>query len=325
MTTSRHERGIALVIVLWVGLLVVAIAGAFILDTRNSTQLTRNFLDNAEARALADGGVHLAIFEVLRADDETQWQRDGRVYQRAVPGGTLDISIEDEAGKIDINSASDELLEGLFLSAGVDGDTASTFAQAIEKFRREEKSRTQSSRASGESRARIRRTSSVSRRSARRKADRVFHSVDSLGQIPGMTVELHALLRPALTVFGDSKLHYMSSPREALMAIPGITSEAVDMFLLGRTGDEASGPLADFLVEGRARAYWRKKESKFLTVKVRAQSENGAVFTRVAIVEMAEQDDQPFIVKEWREGDSQSIPPNNPIPAQAETLSGGAI
>ena len=115
MTGPRHERGIALVIVLWVGLLVVAIAGAFIVDTRNSTRLARNFLDNAEARALADGGVHLAIFELVRSDTAVQWQRDGRLYRRVVPGGTLEIAIEDEAGKIDLNSAGDEPLKATII------------------------------------------------------------------------------------------------------------------------------------------------------------------------------------------------------------------
>ena len=324
MKTPQHERGIALVIVLWVGLLVAAIAGAFILDTRNSTRLTRNFLDNAEARALADGGVHLAIFEVLRSDAETQLQRDGRIYRRDVPGGTLEFAVEDEAGKIDLNNANDELLEGLFRSAGVDSDKASTFVQAIDNIRRGEESRSQSSRSSGGLGARNRSGIRINRRSARRNARRAFHSVDSLGQIPGMTADLHALLRPALTVFGDRKLHYLSSPREALLAIPGITAEAVDTFLLGRTGDEANDPLGEFLVGGQARAYWRKSESKFVTVKVLAQSENGAKFARIAIVEIAEKDDQAFIVKEWREGDAQSIQPNIPTSTEAGALSGGA-
>ena len=338
MKTPQHERGIALVMVLWVGLLVAAIAGAFILDTRNSTRLTRNFLDNAEARALADGGIHIAIYELVRADAETQWRRDGRLYRRAVPGGTLEIAIEDEAGKIDLNNASEELLEGLFRSAGVTSDRASEFIQAIDDIRsgeasrklplrsagvpaRESKSAMDAIKASGQKKL----GSGGERRSRGRAAARAFHSVDSLGQVPGITTDLHALLRPALTVFGDRKLHYLTSPREALLAIPGITAEAVDTFLFERAGDEENKPLEGFLAEGRARDYWRGDESKFVTVKVLAQSGNGAKFVRIAIVELARQDDQPFIVKEWREGDALSIrPPYNPAPAEAGALSGGA-
>ena len=301
MKTPRNERGIALVIVLWVGLLVAAIAGAFILDTRNSTRLTRNFLDNAEARALADGGIHLAIYELVRSDAETQWRRDGRRYRRTVPGGTLEIAIEDEAGKIDLNNASDELLEGLFRSAGVDSGRAGAIVQAIDDLR-----------------------NGSDRRSRGRAAARAFHTVDSLAQVPGITAALHALLRPALTVFGSGKLHYPTSPREALLAIPGITAEAVDTFLLGRSGDEVNDPLDELLVEGRARNYWQRSKSKFVTVKVLAQSENGAKFVRIAIVQIAAKDDQPFIVEEWREGDALSFRPYSPAPPEAVGLSGGA-
>jgi hypothetical protein len=143
-------------------------------------------------------------------------------------------------------------------------------------------------------------------------------------QVPGITADLHALLLPALTEFGGTKLHYLTSPREALLAIPGVTAGAVDTFLLGRTADDVNDPLDAFLVEGRARAYWRKGESDFVTVKVQAQSDNGAKFVHIAIVKIAKQNDQPFIVKEWREGEAQSIRPDNPAPLETGKLSGGA-
>jgi hypothetical protein len=75
---------------------------------------------------------------------------------------------------------------------------------------------------------------------------------------------------------------------------------------------------------GQAQNYWRKGESKFVTVKVLAHSENGAQFVRIAILELAKKDDQPFIVKEWREGEALSIWRQNPSPADAGELPGGA-
>lgn len=95
-------------------------------------------------------------------------------------------------------------------------------------------------------------------------------------------------------------MHYLTSPREALLATPGVTAGAMDTFLLGRTADDANDPLDAFLVEGRARAYWRIGESDFVTVKVQNQSGNGAKFVHIAIVKIAKQNDQPFIVKERR-------------------------
>ena len=97
-------------------------------------------------------------------------------------------------------------------------------------------------------------------------------------------------------------MHYLTSPREALLAIPGVTAGAMDTFLLDRTADDVNDPLDAFLVEGRARAYWRIGESDFVTVKVQDQSGNGAKFVNIAIVKIAKQNYQPFIVKERRRG-----------------------
>ena len=324
MKASGHERGIALVIVLWVGLLVAAIAGAFIVSTRTSAKLSRNFLDTAEARALADGGVHFAVFELLRPNADAQWRRDGRLYQRDVPGGKLSIAIEDEAGKIDLNRASGELLEGLFLSAGVDSDRAGAFVDAIEKIRSGRELGGQMFPSAGAGSAGAVPPNNVGTGRGRLvggRAGMAFLSVDSLGQVPGMTAELQAKLRPALTVFGNNKLDFTDSPREALLAIPGVSADAVDTFLQGRTGDDVNVPLNEFMVEGQARDYWRKGESNFVTVKVQAQSQNGAKFTRIAIVELTRRSKEPFIVKEWKEGDAQSMP--LPPPPESETVPGG--
>jgi len=328
MTARKHERGIALVIVLWIGLLVVAIAGAFIVDTRNSTRMTRNFLDNAEARALADGGVHLAVHELLRSDETMQWQRDGRRYKRTVPGGTLEIAIEDEAGKIDLNNATDDLLSGLFWTAGIDRSSADELAKAVHDVRAGKERRNQSSRAARGSTSTIDEILSSGRnsssRSRSRAANRAFQSVDSLGQVPGMTPALYAKLRPALTVFGDRRLYYQTSPREALLAIPGITEEAVDTFLAERSTEDEIGSLNEFVAKGQARNFWRRGKSKYVMVKVLAESRSGAKFVRTAIVELLGRGDIPFKVKEWREGDTQSIWPQIQIPSAPVRVKGGA-
>ncbi len=54
---ATRGRGIALVAVLWVLVLLSVMAAGFLRDTSVETQVARNLLDNAEARALADAGV----------------------------------------------------------------------------------------------------------------------------------------------------------------------------------------------------------------------------------------------------------------------------
>jgi general secretion pathway protein K len=329
MMARKQERGIALVIVLWVGLLVVAIAGAFIADTRSSTQMARNFLDNAEARAMADGGVHLAIFELARLDSEPQIRRDGEPIKHVVPGGTLEMFIESEVGKIDLNNASDELLAGLFQSAGIDGEKAGDLVAAVEKFREDEEERIQDrlrnlpDETVRTGRTQFIKTAKLSNQN-RSGGARAFQSVDSLGQVNGMTAELHARLRSAITVYGATGLDYLTSPREALLAIPGVSVEAVDTFLENRGGEPPDDPLQEFLTQGRARDHWQESEGNAVTVKVLAELENGAKFVRIALVELSDDSEQPFVVREWREGSVQSIRRDKSPSSEDENLSGGA-
>jgi general secretion pathway protein K len=338
MIASKHERGIALVIVLWVGMLVIAISAAFIADTRSSTQMTRNFLDNAEARAMADGGVHLALFELLDPDPETPWKRDGQLYRHGVPGGALAIAVESEAGKIDINNANDKLLEGLFVAAGVGGEKASALIQAIGNFRTGEESRnrllrdldqpeeeivTEAQRMLRQAR-RNRESTGNQTTSGSRGKSRAFHSIDTLGQVPGISADLHARLRPALTVFGGRGVDFLTAPREVLLAIPGVSDQAVDNFLTGRAGDDAENSLETFLSVGSAREHWEEgDESKIVTVKVLAQSDNGASFIRIAVVELSERSEPPFVVKEWREGDTSWVRPDQFAQPDEENQEGG--
>jgi general secretion pathway protein K len=306
MRIPGNQRGIALVVVLWVGLLVAAIAGAFILDTRTSTQLTRNFVDNAEARALADGGVHLAVYELIRSEGEAQLSRDGRRYRRTVPGGVLDIAVEDEAGKIDINSAGRDLFLGLLRSVGTPEDKAVAIVDAIEKFRSGQEDRDDSLRSSGS------RIPYISPPAGGTGAGfgGAFHSVDGLAQVPGITPALFSELRPALTIFGDDGIYYLGAPPAVLLAIPDVSREAVEKFVQDRAGEDVTAPLDDFLVQGRARDYWRENPSQFVTVKIMARSASGARFARVAIVDIRATGDTPFVIKAWREGDATIFSPS---------------
>lgn len=334
----KNERGIALVVVLWVGLLVAAIAGAFVLDIRTSLKLTHNFLGNAEARALADGGVHLAIYELFRSDGEDAWVRDGSRYRRAVPGGMLHISVEDEAGKIDINKAEHDLLQGVFRSAGLSDGDAQIITEAIEKYRVGAALHESLLRSAGVSESDIKSLIDATSTAGREKSDRrgtgrraggntlgVFHAVDSLGQVPGVTPALFARLRPALTAYGGEGVHYLTAPPEALRAIPGMSKDAVDEFLAERVGEDPTAALNDFLVQGRARDYWQEDPGPFVTIKVTARSNNGAIFTRIAIVEIREAGEPSFDFKEWREGDSNSVGPPLRVAEEDPALSGKAL
>ncbi len=152
---ARHRgpagrRGLALVTVLWLLMLLALIAASFMRTTRTEINLTRNLIESAKAEALADAEVYRAIYAVLsneeaprfdkeldelltqrpefqdmlrvqadESDPRGGWRRDGTIYFWPFQDTAVWISIQDEGGKIDLNTAPDALLRGLFLRSPV--------------------------------------------------------------------------------------------------------------------------------------------------------------------------------------------------------------
>src|SRR5260221_8003646 len=125
----------ALLTVIWVLALLATVAAALTAETRTGAQLARNQLENARARALAEAGVSLGILELLDANPGTQLPADGRVRSVSFAGGQVQVSTQDEFGKIDLNFAPDALLAGLFESVGLDAGQAAALVDAIADWR----------------------------------------------------------------------------------------------------------------------------------------------------------------------------------------------
>jgi hypothetical protein len=72
---------------------------------------------------------------MTQANPELRWIADGREHVLAYGESRIRVSVQDEAGKIDINAAPDALLHGLLRSVGVDGVSASRLVDASEPSR----------------------------------------------------------------------------------------------------------------------------------------------------------------------------------------------
>ncbi len=134
---DRGRRGVALVVVLWGLVLIAIIAGGVAVGTRTDTTMAFNVAENAKARALAEAGDQRGILELLQREGSA-WQSDGTVYAVSAPGGEIAVALQDELGKIDLNTAPDELMRALFVSAGLDDDAASALADAVADYRDED-------------------------------------------------------------------------------------------------------------------------------------------------------------------------------------------
>ena len=319
----RRNRGIALVAVLWVIVLLAAMAISFVGTIRTETTVTRNLVDNAGAQALADAGIYRAIlalyrsFEdietgaesgILLAPDEAaeaaeaasgeggsggpvpsgDLRFDGRPYVWAFDEGVIQIAIQSEAGKIDLNAAREELLLGLLRANGV--EQPEVLLDRIADFRDPDKDR----RSQGAEDADYQNAG----RSQGAK-DAPFESVEELQQVLGVSRTLYDRLAPALTVYSEARgIDPLTAPRAALRALPEIDPAVIEALLAERQAEEPDlvGLLTEF------EAYLAGPGSLVYSISSQAVTPAGARFRREAIIALVPGSDRPFRVFSWKRG-----------------------
>lgn len=238
----RRQEGIALVLVLWVALLMSIIAGSFALSARTESVQSRILFNKAQARYLAEAGLHRAVFELRNPDPETRWIADGRNYEMELDGAKIEIKINDESGKIDLNQANEELLVGLFASVGVEFDDALALVDKIKDWKDADEEVSLAGAEDGDYFA------AGYRHGAK---DAPFDTVPELIQVMDIDYELYRKIEPALTVYsGRNNVNLAFAPREVLMAIDGINGQMADEFISQRHEiDDVNMPLP-VLAEG---------------------------------------------------------------------------
>ena len=298
----RRQGGVALVLVLWVITLLSVIAGNFAFSMRSEAQIARNLISAAQARALADAGVQKAWLELLKPPTDLQrWQANGVAHEFRMGDAILRVTIQDEAGKIDLNMAPDALLKGLFKSVGLSDDANAALVDAVvdwrdaDKLKRLHGAEEDDYRAAGKSYV---------------PSNRPFETVDELQRVLGMSPDLYRKLAPALTVY--SRLAGVTTavaPRAVLLAIPGANPGMVEQYLVQRQSLLDAGqkalPLAgvgSFEVSSTGlSAYAARCEVKM---------PDGTVFVRQAFARLAQDPKRPMTVLAWGEGESEILTEN---------------
>lgn len=135
MNRCADQRGIALVIVLWLIALLSLLALGQTAAVRTETRVTANQLESASARAAAYGCIQLALLEMMRPPAARTWDVDGTVHSATLEEARLSVRITDESGKVDINFASGPLLDTLLQAADVEEAARWSLVDAILDWR----------------------------------------------------------------------------------------------------------------------------------------------------------------------------------------------
>ena len=125
------EAGIALVVVLASLSILSAFAMSFSSSMRLQTTLAVNETRNAQVRAALEGGIHAAVASLLHPNRQQHWPVDGTPQEYEVGGHTMNISVYDEQGKVDLNTAHAPLIRNLFAAVTQTREDAERIARRV--------------------------------------------------------------------------------------------------------------------------------------------------------------------------------------------------
>lgn len=288
----RRQRGVALVLVLWMSVLLAVVIGSFAIVARTETLQASQLYNGYRARLAAEAGLHRAVVELRNPDLESRWFADGRPYSMTYRDAEVEIRVTDESGRIDINVANEDVLDRLFASVGIEEEERRLLVAAVVDWRDPDHAVSLDGAEDDEYRA---------AGYPYGAKDGPFDTVGELQQVMGMGYELFSKLEPAITIHaGRPEPDPAFAPVEVLQAFDGMTPELAAEFVALREQNEELGVPLAVLPDGtepvsRAGGYT-------FTVVVKATLESGIWSEIEATVRMGGRPgERPFRILDWKD------------------------
>lgn len=290
---ASRQAGVALVLVIWVVTLLLVIAGSFLYAMRVDARAARNASLIARGDALAQAAVARAVIELFKPlDGQGVWKRDGEARLWVFDGAEVATSVSDESAKIDINTANNELLKGLFRHAGMSEEDAARLLDAVLDWRDVDPLK----RPLGAEEAEYAQAGLFGR-----PANYPFQSTEELQLVLGIPPGVFQRIAPMITVYSrQSGVNPQLASRGVLLAIPGVTAEAVDLFLAEREAARAEGRMPPIFTAAGAYASYARTAAATIRADVRLG--DGIVVSREAVAMLTPQyPRRPYTLLAWRE------------------------
>ena len=282
----RKQRGMALLLVLWGCTLLAILLGGYAMMARTEA-LQAHYEDNqTRAHYSAPAGLMRAINGLQDPQTTQRWVADGRVYPFAYAGASVAVSIIDESGKIDINSASAPVLEQLFRVGGATAERAHALAQAVMDWRsfglgsEQQQTQTHAYTAAGLDYG---------------PRHGPFASIEELQLVLGMDPLLYRTLAPVLTIWsGRDSPNPSTAPLLALQAIPGMDPAHAAQLIATRV----NGQLGPGLAGGGGVTHSIRSEATLA-------DGTRAVLRATIRLRGVRSGAQPYAVLRWQEGEGE--------------------
>lgn len=153
---KTQENGFVILLVMWVLVLLIALGTEFAFSMRTEINTTRNYKEDVASYYLAKAGINLAMAEILQTAKYHSWTEEaGYIIGKplaegneddleiaqvepvnrkniALGNGSFTYTIQDENGKINLNTASRDIIVKALKANGLEfGTQRDTIADAI--------------------------------------------------------------------------------------------------------------------------------------------------------------------------------------------------
>jgi len=291
--SRARQKGVALVMVLWILLLVTISTSAYTLMARMDQLEAHTILSGTRARLAAEAGMNLALLSLRDPDETVRLVPDGRPNEFLYQGSVVEVRVTDERGKLDINAADEQTLFTLLTGHGLDPDAAQLLAAAIEDWRDTD----EVERANG---AELQTYEAAGLGVG--PGNRPFMMTEELLQVLGMPWELYKKMEPGLTVYSNAgQPDPAYAPVEALLAMPDMTEQDALNFVTDRHSEDLMGGAGAVLPSGQV-AMARGRGVTY-SIVAKATLPNG-IWDQVDVTLRlgGGKDGLPYRVLRWREG-----------------------
>jgi general secretion pathway protein K len=292
---ARGQRGIALVVVLWIVTLLALQVSIFNLTVRDAASLAGNEMAAARGEALAAGGVELAAARLAEREISRRWQANGGTQTVAFGGARLQITITDESSRFDINEIGEELLASLLRPyAGTQATLAAWVDRVLDWRDTDSDRRPQGAEDQDYRRAGL----------PYGPRNGPFLDPSELGRVLGMPASVAEALARTVTVYGgEGKINPALAPREALMLLPGVDAGEIDQALQLRSQGRGTSLGGPGNLPALARWFTARVGPTFrIAVVVRDEATEGAIGKAEAVILVGRDAATPFRVLSWRYG-----------------------
>ncbi|UFZ07139.1 general secretion pathway protein GspK [Bradyrhizobium ontarionense] len=250
---SSARDGFILIAALWMLAALAALVVVVSQQLGSSARLLRLEDEAVEADALISAGIELSSYRLLLMKEEERPRQGG--FRLTLGGNDIAVSFVNEAARIDLNTASKEMLENLFVAAGTERDAAKDYAERVVAWR---------SKASDAAKAQAEEARYAAAGLKRVPRLAPFAHVGELALVLGIPASLIERVLPSVTVFnGSPGIDPTIAAPEVVAALPGMTPLILKDFLNARaslsqdadTLAKTLGPAAKDAAKGKSKAY----------------------------------------------------------------------